>query len=120
MNRPEVLIICRRAPYASSAARDAIDLALACALFELPVSLLLLDDGVLQLLPNQQSGAIRQKNPNAMLEALPMYDIDRIFTSTQSLALHGLEASSLVPLPQVLDQDEVRALMARHARVITL
>jgi len=120
MNKPDVLVICRRAPYASSAARDAIDLTLACALFDLPVSLLLLDDAVLQLLPHQKSGSIRQKSPNAMLEALPMYDIEQIYTSTQSLALHGLEASSLEPVPEVLDQNEVRALMARHTRVITL
>jgi tRNA 2-thiouridine synthesizing protein C len=120
MNKPDVLIICRRAPYASSAARDAVDVALGCALFELPVTLLLLDDAVLQLLPNQQSGRIGQKSPNAMLGALPMYDIDQVYTSTQSLALHGLEASRLDPAPVVLDQDEVRALMARHSRVITL
>jgi len=120
MSKPKVLIICRRAPYASSAARDAIDVALACALFELPVTLLLLDDAVLQLLPDQQSGLIGQKSPNAMLGALPMYDIDSLYTSTQSLALHGLEASRLDPRPVVLDQDEIKALMAQHSRVITI
>jgi|CEGE01.1.fsa_nt_gi tRNA 2-thiouridine synthesizing protein C len=120
MSKPDVLIICRRAPYSSSAARDAIDVALSCALFELPVTLLLLDDAVLQLLPDQQSGRIGQKSPNAMLGALPMYDIDQVYTSTQSVALHGLEASRLDPAPAVLDQDEIRALMARHSRVITL
>ncbi|MDY6890977.1 MAG: sulfurtransferase complex subunit TusC [Pseudomonadota bacterium] len=120
MNAPEVLIICRRAPYASSAARDAIDVALSCALFALPVTLLLLDDAVLQLLPDQQSGGIGQKNPNAMLGVLPMYDIDRLYTSTQSLALHGLEDVRLDPAPIVLDQAEIRALLARHPRVIML
>lgn len=120
MSKPAVLIICRSAPYASSAARDTIDVALSCALFELPVSLLLLDDAVLQLLPDQQSGCIGQKNPNAMLGALPMYDIDTIYTSAQSLALHGLEATRLNPAPTVLDQDEIRTLLARHTRVLTL
>jgi tRNA 2-thiouridine synthesizing protein C len=120
MNKPAVLIICRQPPYASSAARDTVDVALGCALFELPVSLLLLDDAVLQLLPNQDSHRIGQKSVSAMLSALPLYDIDQIYTSTHSLALHGLEATRLEPVPTVLDQDEVRALLARHSRVITL
>ena len=115
-----VLIICRSAPYRSSAARDALDMALSCAVFELPVSLLLLDDAVLQLLPGQQSGAIGEKSVNAMLGALPMYDIDRIYTSLASLAAHGLEAESLDPSPEVLDADELKQLIDGHEVVLTL
>lgn len=115
-----ILIICRSAPYSSSSARDALDMALAGAVFEQPVSLLLLDDAVLQLLPGQRSSAIQAKNPNAMLGALPMYDIEHIYTSLGSLALHGLHANSLEPTPTVLDAEELKHFIARHEVVLTL
>ncbi len=115
-----ILIICRSAPYSSSAARDALDMALAGAVFEQSVSFLLLDDAVLQLLPDQRSSAIQAKNPNAMLNALPMYDIEHIYTSFGSLALHGLDANVLTPAPKVLDAEELKHFIARHEVVLTL
>ncbi len=120
MSRKSVLVICRKAPYGSSAAREALDIALSGAVFELQASLLLLDDAVLQLLPGQQSGLIREKNLNAMLGALPLYDIDQVYTSLQSLALHGLEAQRLEPKPIALDSTELHALIKRHDLVLTV
>lgn len=120
MSQKSVLIICRKTPYGSSAAREALDIALSGAVFELSVSLLLLDDAVLQLLPGQNSGLIGEKNLNAMLGALPLYDIEQVYTSLQSLALHGLEAAHLEPAPVALDSTELQALIKRHKVVLTV
>lgn len=120
MSCKSILVICRSAPYHSSAARDALDIALSGAVFELPISLLLLDDAVLQLLPNQHSSAIGAKSVNAMLGALPMYDIDKIYTSLGSLETHGLALADLDPSPIALDADELKTFIARHDVVLTL
>lgn len=120
MSQKSVLVICRKAPYGSSAAREALDIALSGAVFDLQVSLLLLDDAVLQLLPGQNTGLIGEKNLNAMLGALPLYDIDQVYTSLQSLALHGLEAQRLEPCPVALDSIELQALINRHDVVLTV
>ncbi|PSL09984.1 tRNA 2-thiouridine synthesizing protein C [Marinobacterium halophilum] len=120
MNRKSILVICRTAPYGSSAARDALDIALSGTVFDMPVSLLLLDDAVLQLLQNQNSALIGEKNINAMLGALPLYDIEQVYTSMQSLALHGLEAVQLEPRPTVLDSSELQALINRHEIVLSV
>ncbi|MBA4502271.1 sulfurtransferase complex subunit TusC [Marinobacterium marinum] len=120
MSQKSLLVICRKPPYGSSAARDALDIALSGAVFDLSVSLLLLDDGILQLLPDQNSGKIGEKNLNAMLGALPLYDIEQIYTSLYSLSLHGLEAERLEPAPTVLSATELQALINRHDVVLTV
>ncbi len=120
MKRKSILVICRKGPYGSSAAREALDIALSGAVFELSVSLLLLDDGVLQLLPGQNSGLIGEKNLNAMLGALPLYDIEQVYTSLHSLALHGLEAQRLEPAPRALDNQELQTLIKCHDVVLTV
>lgn len=120
MTRKSILVICRRAPYGSSAAREALDLALSGAVFDIPVTLLLLDDAVLQLLPGQDSGRIGEKNINAMLGALPLYDIERVYTSVQSLALHGLDPAALEPQPVALEAGELQALINHHDVVLTV
>lgn len=120
MSQKSVLVICRKSPYGSAAAREALDIALSGAVFELSVSLLLLDDAVLQLLPCQNSAAIGEKNLNAMLGALPLYDIEHVYTSLQSLALHGLEAENLEPSPVALDALELQQLIKRHDLVLSV
>ena len=56
-----LLIITRRPP-AHLAAREALDLALAAAAFGVPVGLLFMDDGVLQLRKGQDATLLEQYN----------------------------------------------------------
>ena len=71
-------MVVRHSPYGSSLARASLDVALAAAAFEQPVKLLFMGDGVLQLLPEQDSRAIGQKNIGRLLSSLPLYDIDMV------------------------------------------
>lgn len=89
------LIISRQSPYGSSAAREALELALACALFDREVALLLLDDGIYQLLPDHDPSKIEQKNLGAMQQSLPLYDVDKIYVCQSSLDSRGLNAEQL-------------------------
>lgn len=56
-----LLIISRQAPWSGLTAREALDIVLAGGAFDLPMGLLFMDDGVFQLVPDQQSSAIEQK-----------------------------------------------------------
>ena len=71
-----MLLICRQSPWSGSGARETLDIALAGGAFDLPLALLFLDDGVLQLATAQQAAAIQQKDLSANLRALPMFGID--------------------------------------------
>ncbi len=119
MSSKSILIINRRPPYGRSNAREALDVALTCGVFEQPVSLLFLDDGILQLLRDQQGAAIEQKNLAANLGALPLYDIDRLYVAEASLQQHGLSDDQLILPVQTLNREAVQQLIRDHDLVLT-
>jgi len=118
-DKKSVLIINRTAPYGSSNAREALDVALTCSIFEMPVSLLFTDDGVYQLINDQNPGAIAQKNLQALLSSLPMYDIDQIYISETSANDKGLDLSDLSLPAQVVNSTEIAKLIQSHDTVLT-
>lgn len=118
--RQSMLIIARQAPWAGTGARDALDIVLAGAAFELPVSLLFLDDGVLQLVAGQQPGQLQLKNLQANLRALPMFGVEQLYVAARSLAERGLTPAQLALEAECLDDTAIRALIAAHDQLVTL
>ncbi|MBB4864819.1 tRNA 2-thiouridine synthesizing protein C [Pseudomonas nitritireducens] len=115
-----LLIISRQAPWAGPAAREALDIALAGGAFDLPISLLFLDDGVFQLAPGQRPASIEQKDLQANLQALPLFGVESLYASALSLAERGLDAASLTLPAQALDTAALRSLLQTHDQVITI
>lgn len=115
-----LLLICRRAPWSGPAAREALDVALAGGAFDLPISLLFLDDGVFQLQGGQQPAAVQQKDLTANLQALPLFGVEALYVARADLDQRGLDAAHLsLPVTPVEDAD-LAALLNRHDLVITL
>lgn len=112
------LVVTRAAPYGSVSAREATDLALATALFDQSVALLFIDDGVFQLLKDQNPKEIRQKNVNAIHQALPLYDVDQLFVCEASLAARGLKTSDLAQPVKVMDALDLKALLAEQDHIL--
>lgn len=113
MSKKSVLIISGQAPYGSAKPREALDVALTCSIFEMPVRLLFLGDGIYQLLKEQQAEAVEQKSLEAMLSALPMYDIEELYVTADELNSRGLSADQLALPVNVLDSNALSELM-RH------
>ncbi|MBV1789911.1 sulfurtransferase complex subunit TusC [Marinobacterium sp. D7] len=120
MSTEGILVMTRSAPYGSSAARDALDVALTCSVFEQPVTLLFLDDGVFQLLKGQSPSVIGQKNLNAVQQSLPLYDIKRLCVSTSSLEQRGLRQDELILPVELVDDAALPALLAQHRHVLSI
>ena len=116
-----LLLISRQAPWSGPGAREALDIVLAGGAFDLPIGLLFLDDGVLQLAARQNAKALQQKDLSANLQALPMFGVEELFVCAASAAERGLDSSALA-LDEVraLDAAEIRALIDRYDQVITL
>ncbi|HSB95104.1 MAG TPA: sulfurtransferase complex subunit TusC, partial [Spongiibacteraceae bacterium] len=91
MIKKSFLIVCRRPPYGESYAREALDVAMACAAFDQPVAMLFLGDGVLQLSAAQHGAAIGQKSHDKQLSALPLYDIETLYADAQALQTRRLD-----------------------------
>ncbi|MFP8967831.1 sulfurtransferase complex subunit TusC [Pokkaliibacter sp. CJK22405] len=109
-------LVLRHGPLASQHARESIEAALALAAFGQDVILIFLDDGVFQLLPDQNAGAIAGKQISSMLNALELYDIEHVFVETESLAERGLESHSLAIEVTRVSRCHLAALLkqARH------
>ena len=115
-----MLIINRQAPWAGPAAREALDIALAGGAYDLPVSMLFLDDGVYQLTDAQAPGAVQQKNLAANLQALPLFGVDELFVCAASLARRGLSDAALAIAAQTQTDEQLRELLPRFDLVVTL
>lgn len=112
------LFIQHRAPYGSESPQEQVDAQLVAATFGLGVSVLFQDDGVWQLLGQQDGKALGRRSLGAQLQALELYDVRELFVDAASLAEHGLDTDRLALPAKPLDAAGVRALIAEHDLVL--
>jgi tRNA 2-thiouridine synthesizing protein C len=106
MSTKKFLYVNRRAPHGSIYALESLEVVLIGAAFEQEVTLAFIDDGVYQLLKNQDSSAIGTKNFAPTYRALGDYDINRIFVERESLEMRGLDKDDLMPLTWEDEDDD--------------
>ena len=94
--KKRTVVVIRHAPYGNSMARASVDLALALGAFEQDFDLLFMGEGVLQLLPHQDAGAIGLKNIGRALSSLPLVDMDSVYADARALACYGLNEQELI------------------------
>ncbi len=112
--------LARRSPYGSGHARAMLDMVLATAVFDQKVTLIFLDDGVLQLQRHQAAASIDAKDLGAALGVLPLYDIQQIFVDEQSLHLRGMSPQELAIPATVCDSARINRLLQESDVVFTL
>ena len=113
-----LLLLIRHSPYGSSLARASIDVALAAAAFDQAVSLLFIGDGVLQLLPEQETQAQGVRNLGKLLASLPLYDIEQVFVDAEAAERYKLDLAT-TPVPtQALDDKAVAQLLLSHDHLL--
>jgi len=106
MASKKFLYVNRKAPHGSIYALESLEVVLIGAAFEQEVTLAFVDDGVYQLLQNQDSSAIGSKNFSPTYRALGDYDVNRIFVERESLELRGLAKEDLMPLTWEDEDDD--------------
>lgn len=112
MAHKSFLFLARKAPHGSGRCAEMLDAALIAASFDQQVHLAFLDDGVFQLIRQQQPGAIERTDLAATLLDLGDCDIDQVWVERQSLAERGLSESDLVIPATVIDRADLARLMA--------
>lgn len=113
-----ILFVNRRGPFGTTAGRESLDAAMVAAAFDQQVSLLFIDDGVLQLLANQGGDCIAVKDASPLFKGLELYDIHAVYADTDSLAARGLSAADLLIPVTLLDREGVRALIEAQDSVL--
>jgi tRNA 2-thiouridine synthesizing protein C len=116
----KLLFISRHAPYGTNSAKDAIDAALAASIFDQDIGFLFIDDGVFQLLRNQQSQCIEQKNIASILSAFSLYGIDKIYAHKESLIDRGLTIEELhLAEVVILNNNDVAFLLSQQDQLLS-
>ncbi len=115
-----VLVVMRHSPYGSSLAKAAVDVALAAAAFEQAVDLLFIGEGVLQLLPGQESHKLGKKNIGRQLASLPLYDIELVYVDAEAALRYQLDIASSPVNAQLLGPQEMRQLMVGYDHLLGL
>ena len=106
MATKKFLYINRKPPHGSIYALESLEVVLIGAAFEQDVSLAFVDDGVYQLLRNQNTGDIGTKNFSPTYRALGDYDISKIYVERESLELRGLTKDDLMELTYEDEDDD--------------
>lgn len=117
--KKKLLFTLRHAPYGNSLAKDALDAILATSVYEQDLSVVFLDDGVFQLLKQQQADLIEQKNFINMLAAFPIYDIDKLFVCQASLKERGIDPSQIPADITVLDTPAISQLLKQQDHLLS-
>lgn len=113
-----LLLVMRHPPYGNSIARSGLDLALAMAAFDRDVSLLFMGDGVLQLCPGQDTGALGVKNIARLLASLPLYGIEQVYVDAEAAGRYQLDLASTPVTSVAADSSTIAGLFAGHDQLM--
>jgi tRNA 2-thiouridine synthesizing protein C len=100
------LYVNRKAPHGTIYALESLEVVLIGAAFEQDVSLAFIDDGVYQLMKNQNTSDIGLKNHSMTYKALGDYDVNKIYVEQESLELRGLTKEHLLALTYEDEDDD--------------
>jgi tRNA 2-thiouridine synthesizing protein C len=104
--RKKFLYLNRKAPYGTIYALESLEVVLIGAAFEQDVSLAFLDDGVFQLMNNQDASGTGMKGFAKTYRALGDYEVRKLYVETESLALRGLTVDDLMPITWEDEDDD--------------
>ncbi len=89
------LYLNRKAPYGTIYAWESLEVVLIGAAFDQDVSLAFVDDGVYQLIKDQDTKGIGMKNFSPTYTALGDYEVKKVFVEKESLEERGLTLDDL-------------------------
>ena len=112
--------ISRAAPYGNNRAQLCLDAAFAAAVFEQHINYVFMDDGVYQLLADQNAEEINSKTLGRALQTLDLYGIENVYVLDTALSERNLSPEELLTPVEVLSADGIASLLSKSDRVINL
>lgn len=112
--------VSRTAPYGSSKPQLCLDAALATAVFEQSVNYVFLNDGVFQLLKDQNADPIQSKTISNALETLELYGVEKVFVDKGSLEQRQLSASDLILPAELVNSAAISDMIHKSDHVFVI
>ena len=119
MHPKRILFLMTAAPYASARALETLESALVAGVFDQQVRVLFKDAGIYQLLRGQQGAAVGQRTVGKVLQALPEYEVQRLFVCRASMRRLRLRQSDLCLPVRQLDHAAQRRLLNGQDAVVS-
>jgi tRNA 2-thiouridine synthesizing protein C len=109
----------RTAPHGVSNGREGLDAVLATSAYSEDLHLFFMDDGVFQLLKNQQPDRVLSRDYIATFKMLELYDIENIYVCQHSMDIRGLTKNDFNIEVIVLDEIGIKTKLQRCHRVLS-
>ena len=114
-----ILFTFRHPPYGSATAREGLDALLAAAVYEQDIAVLFLNDGIFQLLRQQNAETGQTRDHGRMVSALPIYGVDKIYVHRPSLTSRGLTSGDLLLDAVEMSNIETRDFMNSFDQILS-
>ncbi len=108
------MLVNRRAPHGTIYGLEALEVALLAGAFDQDVTIVFADDGVYQLLKNQDTADVGLKDFARAYRALEDFEIRKAYAEQESLAARGLRADDLIISVQAIDARTLGDLMEQQ------
>lgn len=109
----------RRAPHGTIYAQESLEVVLIGAAFDQDVSIVFLDDGVYQILKNQDTSGIGTKNFSKTFRALEMYDVEKLYVEKESMEARGITEDDLNVPVEVKTSEEIGRLLEQQNVILS-
>jgi len=109
----------RRPPHGTIYAQESLEVVLIGAAFDQDVSVAFVDDGIYQLVKEQETGKAEIKNFSRAYRALEDYDVEKLYVEQESLASRGIGEEDLIVDVEVKSAEELKTLMEEQDILLT-
>jgi tRNA 2-thiouridine synthesizing protein C len=114
----KIAMLMRKPPYATVYPAEGFRAMLGMAVFEVPICVVFLDDGVYTLAKGQDPAGIDMKPLSAGFATLPDQGITEFYVHDRSLAERGLTVDDLVMPVTVASAEEIEKVLAGATAVL--
>ncbi|MHB8744889.1 MAG: DsrE family protein [Sulfuricaulis sp.] len=126
----KVMVTVRKAPHGSIYVQESIEVMFIFATYDMDLSVVFLDDGVLALQAGQNTKELGIKGFMASLGALVDWEVTNVYVDRQSLKDRNIAEEALIAIgkddatdapirPKVLDSAEISAMMATQHSIVS-
>jgi len=114
-----LLYVNRRPPHGTIYGHEGLEVLFTGAVFDQLVTVLFLDDGVYQLVRDQDPSALGLKNYAKGFRALEELGVEAICVAKDDLATRGLVPEDLALPAALVSREEITALMESHDVILS-
>ena len=119
MTPKRILFLLTQPPYSSAGALETLESVLVAGVFDQEVSVLFKGAGLYQLLDGQDGAAVGQRTVGKILQALPEYEVNRLFVCRDSMERLGLQPGDCCLPVKILGNEEQRELISSQHTVLS-